>query len=222
MKRALLALTVLMVMLWTAPALGEWTVEREIILSFEGSGMVPSGWETLREYKPYEDSESDSSNTGGSYRPSATPEPDPSEGTEGTRPRYRLRNGNDDLLSTEGKTSEQIYTDRLTAWRSSIGDFQWSYYDGNSPADREAISHIVGARDEAEAAYWTLRLMQLKGKYYGPLPSEAEFYALQEEIYVTGDEATLQAVAKEPPLDQGRELTAEELALFPPELGGIT
>ena len=180
----------------------EWTVTYEVVLEATGWGEMPS--------------------SGSHARPSATATPDPSEGTEGTRTRYRILNGNDDLLSIEGKTNEQIYTDRLTAWRNSIGDFQWNYWDGNTPADREAITHIVEARDEAEAAYWTLRLMQLKNMYYGPLPSEEEFYALQAEIYATGDETTLQAVEKEPLPDRGRALTEEELALFPPELGEIT
>ena len=180
----------------------EWTVTYEVVLESGDWGEVPKDVTHAR--------------------PSATATPDPSEGTEGTRTRYRIRSGNDDLLSTEGKTNEQIYTDRLTAWRNSIGDFQWHYWDGTTPADREAITHIVEARDEAEAAYWILRLMQLGDMYYGPLPSEEEFYALQAEIYATGDEATLQAVKKEPPPDRGRALTKEELALFPPELGEIT
>ena len=69
MKRALLALTVLVAMLWAAPSLGDWTVEEEVLISNEGTGIVFSGWRPVLEAKPYEDSESDSSNTGGSYRP---------------------------------------------------------------------------------------------------------------------------------------------------------
>ncbi len=130
----------------------------------------------------------------------------------------------DSLLEANGRTDEQIYLDCLTAWSAAYKGYHWNYYDGNTPADRTAIRHIVEARDEVEAAYWTLRLKQQKNKNSDPLPSESAFYALQTKVWEQADEAYLEQIKRNDPITnvgEGRDLTAEELAMFPPELGTI-
>ncbi len=130
----------------------------------------------------------------------------------------------DSLLEANGRTDGQIYLDCLTAWSDAYKSYRWNYYDGNTPADRTAIRHIVEARDKVEAAYWTLWLKQQKKQYSDPLPSENAFYALQARVWEQADEAYLEQIKRNDPtanVGEGRDLTAEELAMFPPELGTI-
>ena len=127
-------------------------------------------------------------------------------------------------LAEDAFMDEQRYWNWFAGWQYEAYSYRWDNEKIGSPAEEAAIQHIQDARDEVEAIYWTLQLKKERGKYKGSLPSEEAFYELQNKIWALEDEEFMEYIQRldTTKVGEGRELTAEELAMIPAELGTVS
>lgn len=127
-------------------------------------------------------------------------------------------------LAEDDFMDEQRYGNWFVGWQYEAYAYHWDNEEIGSPAEETAIQHIRDARDEVEAIYWTLQLKKERGKFKGSLPSEEVFYELQNKVWEHADEDFMEYIQRldTSKVGEGRELTAEELAMIPPELGTVS